>query len=63
MEQLWGVAPAKISSTADVALGYQNCFGDTYEWKTAGINADVYALLPDGTEQKVNTAQLAIPRP
>jgi hypothetical protein len=43
----------------DVALGYANCFGNTFEW-AGSVVANVLALLPDGTEQPVNSGPLAI---
>ena len=63
MEQLWRYDLAAISSTASVALGHANCFGDTFDWTTSTVIADVYALEPDGTEQKVNAAPLTLAAP
>ena len=63
IEQLWGYDPTAIATTASVALGHSSCFGDTFDWTTASVIADVYALLPDGSEQKVNAAPLVLPAP
>ena len=63
IEQFWGYDPTKLSSTSSVALGHASCFGDTFDWATPSVIADVYALQPDGSEQKVNAAPLVLPAP
>jgi hypothetical protein len=62
-EQLWGWDPAKIAATSSVALGHVSCFGDTFDWTSTFVVADVFALQPDGSEQKVNVAPLVLPAP
>jgi hypothetical protein len=46
----------------NVELGFSNCFGDTFDW-AGSVIADVFALLPDGSEQRVTRAPVAIAAP
>lgn len=51
------------SSTADLRLGFLNCFGETYTFTTTTMLAEVRALLPDGTEPVVTPAPISVSAP
>jgi hypothetical protein len=59
-EQIW--SPAKPGS-ADLALGYVDCFGESFAWGKGPAWIKVLALLPDGSEQAVNGAPIQVMPP
>jgi len=54
---------SKPVASADLRLGYMNCFGETYEFPTSTMWAEIRALLPDGSEPVVTAAPIAVNAP
>ena len=46
-----------------MALGFVDCFGDTFEWGRSPEWVRVFALLPDGSEQAVNGTAIKVAPP
>lgn len=50
-------------TTADLRLGFLNCFGETFQFSTTPVWGEIRALLPDGSEPVVSAAPVQIAAP
>jgi hypothetical protein len=62
MQLFFGRPASGAIPEVNVELGYADCFGETFTWAGAVV-ANVFALLPDGTEQPVTSAPILIGAP
>jgi hypothetical protein len=59
LDPLWGREESRNGGSANLALGYANLFGDTFDG-SHGADITVLALLPDGSEQPVTRKPLKV---
>jgi hypothetical protein len=58
----WSDPPKRVA-TANLGVGYLNCFGATFDFAGRAVWAEIRALLPDGSEPVITSQRIKIPAP